>query len=151
MMLLLVKVLHLGLELGRLVADRFVEGVPLIMELAQVLQQLSVIILGKDDFEHSVCAVDLGVDEVLVDDLLSLLLLIVLILVVELINGFSVLLEGKLSHLFVDQLVVQVLQILESLNGVELVVLLVLPDVREGVIGHIQYFKLVLEGFQILN
>jgi len=149
MRFLLVEVFHVSLVLASLVSHCFIEIVPEVVEFCQSVQFLSVLVNGEQLVQKSVSAVDLGVNQFLVNRLLDFLLFLPSLLIIYFIKGFSMLLRCHLPLRIINKFIIKVLQSLDSLNGVELVVLLVLPSKRPRIVGHLEHFELILERLQV--
>mmetsp|Transcript_17135 Transcript_17135/g.26490 ORF Transcript_17135/g.26490 Transcript_17135/m.26490 type:complete len:326 (-) Transcript_17135:17-994(-) len=151
MSLLLVEILHVGLELAGHVSHRFIQVVPEVVEFGEQFQLFGVFILLQNSVEHAVSAIDLSVNESLVYNLLDCILLIGLLLLVNIVESFAVFLRSQFPLLVVNQLIVEVLKSLDGLDGVELVVLLVLAGEGPRVVRHLQHLQLVLQPLQVAH
>ena len=135
-----------ALDIGLILLDellyRLLEGRVALVVLRQVLQLLRVLVhFSLDGLQHLLGAVNLGINQVLVDRLLILFSVRILVFIREL---FTVLRFGISPLLVVDQFIIQVLQALQTLDGVQLVVKLCTLCLLEGVLSHFEHLELVL-------
>jgi hypothetical protein len=125
---------------------------PDIVELGKILELLaSLLISGENILEQSLSAIDLGIDELLINLLVSLIGLLCGLLALHVSESISVLETGIFSHLLIDQGVVEILQVFENLNRIQSIILLVLTGVVEWVIRHLEHLELVLQALEILH
>ena len=149
--LILVDLLHRLLIPGDHVGAVLVKVVLKFLELPQISESLGVLGVVEYFLEHVVSAVNLRVDEVLVNHFVAVLCFLGILLILDFIESLSVLGGSRQPHVLVDKLIVQVFEILEDLNGVEFIILVVLPRELERIVGHLEDLQLVLETLQILN
>ena len=126
------------------------QRLPELIVLLKSTQLLSIHISGVQFVEHSICAVDMRLHKLRVDNLVIIVLFCVF-LVVEILLILAILL-GLRFQCLINKDVVQVLEIFQFIDRLELVSLITLiAGEHIRIVGHVQDLQIVFKHIQVLN